>query len=491
VTRARLRDSLAFAVTTLVVLGAVRTLHNPSGVMTVAVVGLALIGVWIFTTEHYERSLLVLLLYLGLLDGYLKLSTGSQVATLGRDVLLYAICIGIIARGIIRNRPLPAAPPLTGWIVLLVGVAIVQVANPDGHGIAHSLASLRPHLEFVPLFFLGYAVMRSANRLRWMCIALMAIAVANGAVGVVQSNLTPDQLAQWGPGYNTRLNGGGGAGAVAPETYSVNGVSHVRPPALGSDAGFGGVVGDLAIPAALALITLSSRPGRRWLLAPGLLGFAGAVVAVATSAARVAVLAALVSVAAYLALTVASRRLVPTMASLAIGVAITMFALSQLAAGSSQGSIFARYDTIAPDKLFTTASQARGSSLALAPSILAGYPLGAGLGSVGPATNEVGGSAGNLNGENEFNFLIVELGLPGLLVVIGFTVRVLAMTIRVRRVHDPDLQPLLAAFAAPLFAMAVEYFGNVPTDTSPTSPFLWLATGTLAFWLLSRPDTVG
>src|SRR5436190_18262937 len=45
-----------------------------------------------------EWSLVALMLYLGLLDGYIKLSTGNDLATLGRDVLLYSIVIGALMR---------------------------------------------------------------------------------------------------------------------------------------------------------------------------------------------------------------------------------------------------------------------------------------------------------------------------------------------------------------------------------------------------------
>ena len=61
----------------------------------------------------------------------------------------------------------------------------------------------------VPLFFVGYAFLKTRARLRAFFLILLVIATANGIVGMVQLNLTPAQLASWGPGYAFRINGNG------------------------------------------------------------------------------------------------------------------------------------------------------------------------------------------------------------------------------------------------------------------------------------------
>src|ERR1700722_5606296 len=79
------------------------------------------VAAWMFFSERYERTLAVLLLYLGLLDGFLKLKTGSTIATLGRDVLLYSIALGVLVRAMLRRQALPSPPLLFGvvaWLLL-------------------------------------------------------------------------------------------------------------------------------------------------------------------------------------------------------------------------------------------------------------------------------------------------------------------------------------------------------------------------------------
>ena len=151
---------------------------------------LAGVAVWMFFSEHYERTLAVLALYLGLLDGFLKLKTGSTIATLGRDVLLYAIAAGALVRVTLRRRPFQI-PALTLGVIAWVAICVAEVLNPVVPSISHAVAGVRQHIEFVPLFFLGYAVMRSERRLMGLFAVMLVVAAANGVVSLVQSHLTP------------------------------------------------------------------------------------------------------------------------------------------------------------------------------------------------------------------------------------------------------------------------------------------------------------
>src|SRR5205085_10111919 len=92
-----------------------------------------------------------------LLDGIVRLKTGGQAATLVRDVVLYSVAIGVAlrARGPFR------LPAMGGWVVAWIALVVVQLANPADQSVGHAVASMRQHLEFVPLFFLGYALLRT------------------------------------------------------------------------------------------------------------------------------------------------------------------------------------------------------------------------------------------------------------------------------------------------------------------------------------------
>jgi hypothetical protein len=452
--------------------------------MPLAVVLVASAATWSFFSERHELTLAVLMLYLGLLDGYLKLKTGSSKATLARDVLLYALVLGILVRGMVRRTPV-AVPPLSGWVLAWVLVVLVQIFNPANPSIPHGLGSARPHLEWVPLFFLGYMTMRSARRLRAFLLLLVLVAAVNGVVSVVQYQLTPEQFAAWGPGYSERIAGTGDVAARGFEDAA--GEARTRPFGLGSDFGFGGSVGLLAAPAALALLALARR--QRWLTAITVLAAAGTVLAIVMSQARVAVIGSVVAVVAYAALATAARRLVPTLAALGIAVLIGVAVISNLGSGATQGS-FDRYSDITPTRVVGTTVSYRRDSLEALPRYVQEYPFGAGLGKVGPASEYAsGGPSVTLNAEGEANYLVLELGVAGLLVLLGFNVRLLLLSgSGIRRVQDPELRLLLSALAAPLLALFAAWLVGVTSATTPTSPYFWFVAGVLAYWLAGRSE---
>ena len=186
-----------------------------------------------------------------------------------RDVFLYAVAIGVALRW---RGPLKL-PALAGWVLAWIAVVLIQLANPGDHGITHSVAALRQHLEFVPLFFLGYALLRSYASLHAFFALLLAVAAINGAVAAYQTTLSPGQLGGWGPGYDALVSG------PSPSLFTgANGQAKVRPPGLGADEGFSGILGACALPGGVALLMAYRR--RRWLSALIVLGIIGAAVGV-------------------------------------------------------------------------------------------------------------------------------------------------------------------------------------------------------------------
>jgi hypothetical protein len=115
-------------------------------------------------------------------------------------------------------------------------------------------------------------------------------------------------------------------------------------------------------------------------------------------------------------------------------------------------------------------------------------PFGAGFGSRGPAGSFGGGTSSGLNGESEPTYLLIEVGLPGLLALTGFNLILFFFSLtKIKLVPDREARIMLAAVAAPLFAIFASWFAGVATATTPGGPYLWFAAGVLSFWLLG-PD---
>src|SRR3954465_1898258 len=71
----------------------------------------AAVCIWMFLSARYEWSLAVLLLYLALVGGFVRLATGIPELTLLRDGLLWAIVLGTVLRPLVRRQAL-TMPPL-------------------------------------------------------------------------------------------------------------------------------------------------------------------------------------------------------------------------------------------------------------------------------------------------------------------------------------------------------------------------------------------
>jgi hypothetical protein len=432
------------------------------------------LALWLFFSERYEVTLAVLLLYLGLLDGVLKLASGSTVATLGRDIMLYAITLGAVLRMMLRKTAL-TLPPFTGIVLAWVAVSVMQVANPSDVSLTHAVASLRQHLEFVPLFFFGFLVLRSEHRIAGLLVLLVIVGTVNGIVDVIQTSLTPAQLSSWGPGYAILEHG---TRILAARIFvNAAGQAQVRPPGLGSSDGFGGMMCLVALPGAIACLSGARRQVKfGWLVIPATML---TILGIVTSQTRLDIVGAVIAVVAFLALTITSRRGLTALLATTLVAVAGYLVLSTFIAGSAN-----RYSSIAPSKLVSTVISNRGSNFVLIPKYIADYPLGAGLGTVGPArgTSFSGKQPPALNGESEFTFVLVETGIPGLLVILAFLLTAIRAGLALRRVAAPALQACLMALTAVLIAIAAAFFFTPATADSPTAPFLWLSGGCLAYW---------
>jgi hypothetical protein len=435
---------------------------------------------WMFFSERLEKPLLVFLLYLGLLDGFLKLRTNSSAITLGRDALLYAILLGFLARSTLRRSPM-RLPPLSGWPLAFTIIVLVQLFNPADNGLTHTLGALRPHLEFVPLFFVGYAVLQTPARLRTFFLLLLVIASANGIVSAVQLNLTPAQLSSWGPGYSARINGTGtGVNSLAARTYvTSSGQARTRPFGLGDDSGIGEAWGMLALGGALTLISLS---GRRSAGRISLLLCAGPPLAIITGEGRSLVVGSVVALVAYILLATTAKRLIPTLAAVLLGLAVMVGVVAYISSVSGAG-VFDRYLTISPSTLAATTNQSRGNSFSAIPQLITAHPLGNGLGFVGPAAGFAGGGGAGSNGETEPGFLISELGIPGLLVIYGFNLHLLILGARRIKRLEPETRGHVAALFAGIVALLIVGISAATTSIAPFSPYLWFVGGALTYWL--------
>jgi hypothetical protein len=449
--------------------------------------GVALaVGLFCLVSSRYTLTLGALMLFVGLADGYLKLRFGGLAVTALRDALLFAITAGALMR-LALDRAQIRWPPLTLLVVAWVAVVLVQLANPANGTLSHSLLSLRSHIEWIPLFFFGYMMMRDKRRIFGFLTILLVITSINGAVSLYQYEAGPQAIAAWGPGYQKVIFGGP---QIAGRTFvDASGNQRLRPLGLGSDTGYAGVLAVIAGPAAFVFLMLGRR---RLLQVIGALFAAGVLLAVLTAQVRIAIIGLGIGMIALVALSVASRKIVQAVVALGV-VALVGIAVAGAVSDRAGGGIFDRYAIFqSSDAVSSTGGYKRGT-LALLPESIVKYPFGEGFGSVGPAASIAGAPAASktASGESQWNFLIVDVGVPGVLALLAFQLVVIAGSARaIRRLADLELRLLLSALLAPLIAIGVLWFAAPVTSAPPLATYFWFASGVLAYWCFRRRDDV-
>ena len=151
--------------------------------------------VTLIVNSRLELTVGLLAVYLGLLDGPVKLGIGRSEATAAvRNVLILAICLGAVMR-LLARRERVKLPALFGWVLAFVAIVVVDAFNPKTHGILHVLGGFRQQMQWIPFFFFGYVLMRSKKRFRQLFVIVGVIGLANGVVAAYQTSLSRAQLA--------------------------------------------------------------------------------------------------------------------------------------------------------------------------------------------------------------------------------------------------------------------------------------------------------
>jgi hypothetical protein len=487
----RIRDLLVIGLTALIpmLIALAISVAMPSANLLLVLGSLAgIVGVVaLMVSTRLDVTVVLLVIYCGMLDGPLKLSVGAHEVTAAiRNVLILAVCLGAVMRIVVRRERV-SMPPMFGWVFAFVLIAVVEVFNPKTNGVLHIIGGFRQQLQFVPFFFFGYLLLRSKKRFRQLFLIVGVIGLANGVVSAYQTGLTPDQLAGWGPGYHNLIfipSESKGTG----RTYVSEGESRVRPPGLGSEAGFSGGVGVIALPMCLALLTLLPAR-RRWV---GVILCMGALVAIITGLGRLQLTGAFLAVAAFAGLaSIGGQRVARTIGML-LAIMVLAIPTGLLLVSVLRPGTFKRYEKINPTSSGTTLH--KEGAWKLIPHYIEVAPFGFGLGSVGPVSG-LGGKNKDLveghgvSSETQYNLIVNELGAPGLTVWVALSLFMIVVIVRgMRRARDTDIVIELAATFAPFFALFFEASSGPLSNSAAAGPYFWFAVGAAGYWFVGpRP----
>ncbi|MGO9490329.1 MAG: hypothetical protein ACLQBB_15055 [Solirubrobacteraceae bacterium] len=447
-------------------------------VVLAAIAGL--IGVIVLmVSTRLEVTVALVIIYLGLINGPVKMFFGARELTASlQDVVILAVAAGALMRILVRREKI-RLPELSGLVIAWVVLVVANAFNPRTENLLHIAGGFRQELQYVPFFFFGYVLMRSKDRFRKLFILFGVIALLNGVVAAYQTTLSPNQLASWGPGYAALIHPSEGTGSG--RVFFTEGEAHVRPPGLGSDAGFSGAVGHIALPMCLALLVLSTGR-KRWFAA---LLCLGAAVAVMVGLGRLATIGAALGVVVFMGLVALSgRRFTNTMLAL-LGVLLLMIPVGAVLVSTLNKGTFSRFETLSTGSSTTLHKESSWDKI---PKYAEAAPFGFGLGNSGP----VGGLGGKsddlleghgLTSETQYNVLIKELGVPGLLLWPAMVVYVsLIVAMGMRRIKDPDLAVCLAGALAAFPPLLIEGTTGFLGGSTIDGPYFFFAIGVAGYW---------
>ena len=236
-------------------------------------------------SPRYEVSVVILALYLGLLEGPVKLGSGGhEPRPVVRDVLIFAVGLGALLRLVVKKERV-RLPPLSAWVLAFVALVLVEAFNPNTAGLIKVLGGFRQQLRVGAVLLLRLrADPLARTRFRRLFLMLGVIALANGVVGTYQTGLGPGAARELGPRLpRTRLRHvESGSGRAHGRTFVVEGEAQVRPPGARLRRRLRRRRRRARAAGTLALLA-TGRLRRRW---PVLLLCLGALVAIATGLGR-------------------------------------------------------------------------------------------------------------------------------------------------------------------------------------------------------------
>ena len=425
----------------------------------------------------------LVLVYLLLITGPVKMLTSHrEVTAVIPDLLILAVSLGALMRMVVQRERI-RLPPLSGWVIGWTALVVVNSFNPKTQGVLAVLGGYSQELQYVPFFFLGFVLMRSTRRFRQLFVIVGIAAAASGVVAAYQTELTPAQLASWGPGYRALIKPSEGKGSG--RVYFSEGEARVRPPGLGAEAGASGGIGHVALPMCLALFAITRRK-KRWIAA--LLSL-GAIMAVIVGLGRLQLIGAGLGVVAFVGLSLLSGRQFTRAVGAVLAIVVIAIPAGAILVTSLRSGTFKRYESLNTSSSTTLHKEGAWSQI---PGEVSASPFGFGLGTSGSFAGRYGTNQNLLEGhgltsETQYNVLVKELGLPGLILwpLISFAISLLIVR-RMRGVHDGELAICLAGALAAFIALPIEGTSGFIGGNLAGGGYFWFAIGVTAYWLAGR-----
>src|SRR5690349_18330692 len=151
---------------------------------TAIVVGASVISI----LNDWHKGLYFFLTWL-LFEDFARKYLGNNMAIyFGKDFLVLIVYLSFFM-AYRRKEATGFRPPFLIPVLLLVWFGVIQVFNPGSTHIVYGLLGLKLFFYYVPLVFVGYALINSEAELRRFFFVNLALAAIIGALGIAQAIL--------------------------------------------------------------------------------------------------------------------------------------------------------------------------------------------------------------------------------------------------------------------------------------------------------------
>jgi hypothetical protein len=412
------------------------------------------VGIVLTAVRNPWTAVLLYLAY-GAMEGMYKyLSSFSPAVYIIAPGLLGVIAL---AWGLSRrSRASGDVPPMMVPVLVYCTVAVVQSANPNGSGVAPSLAAaflwyIGPAL----MYLVACTTVKQSRQLVAFFYVLLAVGTVVAGFAIVQQQMGREWCYAKLPGYQTAMEA-----ATAYTSF--------RPASTTTGGGGAAPYSHFAIAAGLVLLLAPTTKSGVRLLIAGAMGICG--VALVLSGVRLIVMLDLACIALFLVLNARSPREVARSLGAMAAVLLLFWIVTNVGQNLSGGKVLDRYTATLANPLERFRTE-RGNNVDALYTMISEQPLGYGFRrGLGVYTDE---GASGINRETQLNCWQADMGLPGLIAGALLLCQMAFISWRTyRTVRMPHLRP----FAVMLFAFTISY---IPSTLAGPS-----LQGTVNFWVL-------
>lgn len=151
-----------------------------------AALGLAGCGAALAILRNWRTGFYFFFAWLLFEDLARKYMNNGLALFFGKDILAALTYISLYA-AIRRGREKTFRPPFLMPLAIFVWLGVIQIFNPNSPSILYGLLGFKVYFYYVPLLWVGYALIRNDEDLRKFLVANSAFATVIASVGIIQA----------------------------------------------------------------------------------------------------------------------------------------------------------------------------------------------------------------------------------------------------------------------------------------------------------------